>query len=193
MDERDLPGNCGNGSVKRSRNAGEFSHKKEELPCRSCAAALRKRKRLQIGVLIGGRFRTAVQAIGITDPIGSIVHQDAAPLVGPLVFVYMLIGDPQNIQAQARGAGASGAGGDMQHQIAVGIVIMGCVGGIDHCAIVHHGAQSIGNAVQLIFPAHQGQRDDDLQRFLIACSNTSCGESADESCVHFEVVSSALL
>ena len=96
-----------------------------------CRRFLVRETCLQIGVLIGSRLRSAVQTIGITDPVGAIQIY-SAPLVTPLIFVYMFIGDAQYIQAKTGSAGTAGAGCHMIHQIAVGIVIVGCIGRIDH-------------------------------------------------------------
>lgn len=64
-------------------------------------------------MFVGGRLRPAVEAVGVANPVGT-VHIDAAPLVAPLVLVDVLIGDPQDIQAEAGGPGASRAGGHTQ-------------------------------------------------------------------------------
>lgn len=68
----------------------------------------------QIGVLIGSRFRAAIQTVGVGDPVGA-VNIYATPLVRILALVNVFIGNAQNVQAKADCAGAAGAGSRMQH------------------------------------------------------------------------------
>ena len=60
-------------------------------------------------MLVWCGLRTAVKAISITDPIGS-VDIYATPLMGPLILVDMLIRDTKDIQAQTSSACTSGTG-----------------------------------------------------------------------------------
>ena len=72
---------------------------------------------------IRSRFRSAVQSVCVTDPVGS-VHIDTAPLVGILILVYVLVRDAEDIQAEPCRSGAAGAGGRPQYELAVGIVVV---------------------------------------------------------------------
>ena len=50
-------------------------------------------------MLVGCRLRTAVEAVGVADPV-SVPHRHTAPLVAVLVLVDMLVGDAQHVQAE---------------------------------------------------------------------------------------------
>ena len=116
-------------------------------------------------MLVGSRFRPAVKAVGVADPVGPI-HVDAAPLMAPLVLVDVLIGDPQDIQAEAGGPGASRAGGLTQHKVAVGVTVMCRRGGICD-AVLRQPPQFRRDAIELLFPAHSRIRGDDLHRGIV--------------------------
>ena len=116
-------------------------------------------------MLVGSRFRPAVKAVGVADPVGPI-HVDAAPLMAPLVLVDVLIGDPQDIQAEAGGPGASRAGGLTQHKVAVGVTVMCRRGGIWD-AVLRQPPQFRRDAIELLFPAHSRIRGDDLHRGIV--------------------------
>ena len=66
-------------------------------------------------MLVGCRLRTAVEAVGVADPV-SVPHRHTAPLVAVLVLVDMLVGDAQHVQAEPGGTGAAGTGGRVQHK-----------------------------------------------------------------------------
>ena len=109
----------------------------------------------QIRVHIGGRLRPRIQAVGVTNPVGA-VDIDPAPLMSPLVFVDVLIGDTEDIQAQSCGSGTSGAGGHAQDKIAIGVIIVRYIGGVGHAA-VEHPAQFLHDASELKIVASPGE------------------------------------
>ena len=82
------------------------------------------------------RLRSAVEPVGVADPIGPI-DVDTAPLVGVLVFIHMLIRNAQNVQAQAGGPGTTRTGSGVQHKIAIGVVVMLGGHGIAHLGVKH--------------------------------------------------------
>lgn len=90
-----------------------------------------------------------------------------APLVAPLVFVDVLIGDAQHVQTQASGAGASGTGGHMQHQIPIGVVVVRHIGRVGNRTVIYHFAQGVGDAGQLLLTALEGQRRYDPAGLLV--------------------------
>ena len=98
-------------------------------------------------MLVRRGFRAAVEAVGVADPVNS-VDVDAAPLMGILVFVHMLVGDAEDVQAQPGSAGAAGAGRGAQNEIAVRVVIVRRGHGISHPA-VEQGADGNRDAVNV--------------------------------------------
>lgn len=119
----------------------------------------------QIRVHIRCRLRPCIQAVGVTNPVGA-VDIDPAPLMSPLVFVDVLIGDTEDIQAQSCGSGTSGAGGHAQDKIAIGVIIVRYIGGVGHAA-VEHPAQLLHDAPKLLLAALFRQRGNDFQRHII--------------------------
>ena len=78
---------------------------------------------------IGCGLGAAEQAVGIADPVSAAgIH--AAPLVAPLVFVHVLIGQAQNAQAKTRCPGGGGTGANALDKEAVRIGVVGIVGGV---------------------------------------------------------------
>lgn len=75
-------------------------------------------------MLVRRGFRTAVQAIGITNPIHATAHIHAAPLVRVLIFVDVLIGNAQHIQAQAGCSRTARTRGDTGNEEAVRVVVV---------------------------------------------------------------------
>ena len=75
------------------------------------------------GMRIRRGLRSAVQPIGIADPV-STVHIDPAPLMGILIFIHMLIGNAEDVQAKPGRSRASGTGRGSKNEIAVWIVVM---------------------------------------------------------------------
>ena len=59
---------------------------------------------------------------------------------------------------------------------------------VSHGAIIHHRTQGRGNAVKLVFPAHERQRCDHLQRFLICLRKLLVGAFALERLVVSQLV-----
>ena len=100
----------------------------------------------------------------------------------------MLIWDAQNVQTQSGGPGTPGTGCCAQYKITVGVVVMVGFHRVSHGAIIHHRTQGRGNAVKLVFPAHERQRCDHLQRFLICLRKLLIGAFALERLVVGQLV-----
>ena len=79
---------------------------------------------LKPGMHIGRRFRAAVEAIGIADPICA-VHINAAPLMGILIFIHMFIRDAENVQTEPGSAGTACTGRGAEDKIAIRVIVMG--------------------------------------------------------------------